>query len=85
MIRRHMASEKDHVSAIGKTEDEKSIIQLDSSQQNIHRTSNNRRNSNKDSGISGSSNESVSQIPSPIEEGMDVNEDAVTNSTYDSM
>ena len=55
-------------------EDEKHPSQQE--QQNIQQILANRNNarSNKDSGISGSSNESVSQIPSPVEEEYEMKE-----------
>lgn len=52
---------------------------------NIYRVESTNNNSNRDSGISGSSNESVSQIPSPVEEEMEVKEDSLTNGPYNPM
>ena len=46
---------------------------------------NTNNNSNRDSGISGSPNESISQIPSPVEEEMDVKEDIPINGPYNQM
>ena len=52
---------------------------------NIYRAENTNNNSNRDSGISGSSNESISQIPSPVEEEMEVKEDSLPNGPYNPM
>ena len=51
----------------------------------IYRAENTNSNSNRDSGISGSSNESISQIPSPVEEEMEVKEDSLSNGPYNPM
>ena len=52
---------------------------------NSYRVESTNNNSNRDSGISGSSNESISQIPSPVEEEMEVKEDSLTNGPYNPM
>ena len=97
MSKEHVEVEEDHISArkannirnksgIGDDnvmyEDEKSPSQRNNPQLNTNRTEG--PNSNRDSGISGSSNESISQIPSPVEEEMEIKEDNVTNGTYES-
>ena len=97
MSKEHVETEEDHISArksnnirnksvIGEDnvmyDDEKPPIQRNNPQLNTHRTEG--PNSNRDSGISGSSNESISQIPSPVEEEMEIKEDDVTNGTYES-
>ena len=94
MSKEHVETEEDHISArksnntrnksgIGDEnvmhDDEK--LQRNNPQLNTHRTEG--PNSNRDSGISGSSNESISQIPSPVEEEMEKKEDNVTNGTYE--
>jgi hypothetical protein len=99
MSKEHVEAEEDHISArktnnlrnksgIGDEnvmyDDEKVPIQRNNPQLNTHRTERPNSNSTRDSGISGSSNESVSQIPSPVEEEMEIKEDNVTNGTYES-
>ena len=86
MSKKQLKNEEDHISArksnniveISAIHDENtsyrdanSSVQRNNSQVNAHRTEG--LNSNRDSGISGSSNESISQIPSPVEEEMEIN------------
>ena len=63
---------------------EKSSIQQNIQQQNTDRTVGTNNSSNRDSGISGSSNESISQIPSPVEEEKGIKEEKPTNATFNS-
>ena len=99
MSQEHVASEKDHISAPEATNiieksgiggentnfnNDNSSRSTNNPHQNTRRIVATNNSSNRDSGISGSSNESISQIPSPVEEEMDANEDSVTNAAYDS-